>query len=154
MRELVNTKGHELTVSLPPEPLKVKADRAKLAIVLNNLLSNAIKFTEPGGRILISAQASNGEAQVHVADTGIGIPANELERVFDRFYQVEPHLTRKYSGMGLGLAIAKGMIELHGGRIWCESVVGLGSRFSFTVPVNGPRPKVKGTGPLRMPGLA
>jgi signal transduction histidine kinase len=151
-RELAITKEHELTLNLPPEPLNVKADRAKLAIVLNNLLSNAIKFTDPGGRIMISAQASNGEAQVHVADTGIGIPADELEHVFDRFYQVGPHLTRKYGGMGLGLAIAKGMIDLHGGRIWCESVVGLGSRFSFTVPVNGPRPKPKGTGPLRMPG--
>jgi len=151
MRELINTKGHELTLNLPSEPLKVKADRAKLNIVLNNLLSNAIKFTEPGGRILISASTASSEVQVHIADTGIGIPPDELERVFDRFYQVEPHLTRKYNGMGLGLAIAKGMIELHGGRIWCESVVGLGSRFSFTVPVNGPRAKVKGTGPLRMP---
>lgn len=149
-RELAGTKGHELTLNLPPEPLNLKADRAKLTIVLNNLLSNAIKFTDPGGRILISANAANGEAQVHVADTGIGIPADEVERVFDRFYQVEPHLTRKYGGMGLGLAIAKGMIDLHGGRIWCESVVGLGSRFSFTVPVSGPRPKPKGTGPLRM----
>jgi signal transduction histidine kinase len=150
VRELTNSKEHELTVNLPAEPLQVKADRAKLTIVLNNLLSNAVKFTDPGGRIMISATASNGEAQVHIADTGIGIPEDELERVFDRFYQVEPHLTRKYGGMGLGLAIAKGMIELHGGRIWCESVVGLGSRFSFTVPVNGPKPKPKGTGPLRM----
>ncbi len=151
VRELTNSKEHELTVNLPAEPLQIKADRAKLTIVLNNLLSNAIKFTDPGGRIMISANASNGEAQVHIADTGIGIPEDELERVFDRFYQVEPHLTRKYGGMGLGLAIAKGMIELHGGRIWCESVVGMGSRFSFTVPVNGPRPKPKGTGPLKMP---
>ena len=74
-----------------------------------------------------------------MADTGIGIPAREVERIFDRFYQVEPHLTRKYGGLGLGLAIAKGMIELHGGKIWVESVEGLGSRFSFTVPVSGPK---------------
>ncbi|HZY41167.1 MAG TPA: HAMP domain-containing sensor histidine kinase [Anaerolineae bacterium] len=150
MREMSSTKEHELALDLPPEHLKLKADRAKLTIVLNNLLSNAIKFTDPGGHILISAHASNGEVQVHVADTGIGIPAEELERIFDRFYQVEPHLTRKYGGMGLGLAIAKGMVDLHGGRIWCESVAGLGSRFSFTVPVGGPRPRPKGTGPLRV----
>ena len=78
---------------------------------------------------------------MHVADTGIGIPAREVERIFDRFYQVEPHLTRTYGGLGLGLAIAKGMIELHGGKIWVESVEGLGSRFSFSVPVAGPQVK-------------
>lgn len=150
VREMSGTKEHELALDLPPEPLKLKADRAKLTIVLNNLLSNAIKFTDPGGRILIAVRASNGEAQIHVADTGSGIPAAELEHIFDRFYQVEPHLTRRHGGLGLGLAIARGLVELHGGRIWCESVVGRGSRFSFTLPVDGPRPKSKGTGPLKV----
>ena len=149
MQERATAKEHHVTLDLPAAAVTVKADRAKLTIALNNLLSNAIKFTDPGGRILISVRASNGEAQVHVADTGIGLPADELEHIFDRFYQVEPHLTRKYGGMGLGLAIAKGMIDLHGGHIWCESVEGLGSRFSFTLPVNGPRPKLKGAGALR-----
>ena len=147
MHETSSTKEHELALELPPAPLTLKADRAKLTIVLNNLLSNAIKFTDPGGRILISAHAANDDVQIHVADTGIGLPAAELERIFDRFYQVEPHLTRKHGGLGLGLSIAKGMIELHGGRIWCESVVGRGSRFSFTLPVDGPKPK--GPGPLK-----
>ena len=84
-----------------------------------------------------------------MADTGIGLPADTLERIFDRFYQVEPHLTRKHGELGLGVAIAKGLIERHGGRIWCESVEGLGSRFSFTLPVNGPKPKAQGPGGLK-----
>ena len=109
--------------------------------MLNNLLTNAIKFTDARGRIMVSAERKNGDVQVHVADTGIGIPAREVERIFDRFYQVEPHLTRAYGGLGLGLAIAKGMVELHGGKIWVESVEGLGSRFSFSVPSSGPKEK-------------
>jgi signal transduction histidine kinase len=151
LQELAEAKEHQVTLDLPAAAVTVKADRVKLALALNNLLSNAIKFTSPGGRILIAMHTSDGEAQVHLADTGIGIPADELERIFDRFYQVEPHLTRRHGGLGLGLAIAKGMIELHGGRIWCESVVGQGSRFSFAVPVGGPRPKAKETGPLKPP---
>ncbi len=149
VQELSAAKNHELTLALSPAPVPLRADRAKLEIVLNILLTNAIKFTEPGGRIKVSMSASNGEAQVHVADTGVGIPPAELERIFDRFYQVEPALTRSHDGLGLGLAIAKGLVELHGGRIWCESVEGLGSRFSFTIPLNGPRPRPRGTGPLR-----
>jgi signal transduction histidine kinase len=137
--ELYTTKEQEMLVSLPPQPLQVKADRDKITLVLNNLLTNAIKFTDPHGRIMISAERQNGDIQVHVADTGIGIPASEIELIFDRFYQVEPHLTRQHGGLGLGLAIAKGMVEMHGGKIWVESVEGLGSRFSFSMPVGGPK---------------
>jgi signal transduction histidine kinase len=135
--ELYTAKEQEILISLPPQPLSLRADREKITLVLNNLLTNAIKFTDARGRIMVSAEHKNGDVQVHVADTGIGIPAREVERIFDRFYQVEPHLTRMYGGLGLGLAIAKGMIELHGGKIWVESVEGLGSRFSFSVPVAG-----------------
>ena len=130
-----------MLLHLPDEPLRLKADRDKIQLVINNLLTNAIKFTGPGGRILVSAERKNDEMNVHVADTGIGIPQSEIDRIFDRFYQVEPHLTRQYGGLGLGLAIAKGMIDLHGGRMWVESVEGKGSRFSFSVPIAGPRPK-------------
>jgi signal transduction histidine kinase len=138
MSELYTTKEQELLISLPPRAVQIRADREKITLVLNNLLTNAIKFTDPRGRIMISVERKNGDIQVHVADTGIGIPAREVERIFDRFYQVEPHLTRQYGGLGLGLAIAKGMVELHGGKIWVESVEGLGSRFSFSVPIGGP----------------
>ncbi len=141
VHDLYTAKSQEVLLQLPAEPLHVKADREKISLVLNNLLTNAIKFTGPGGRILIAAERKNGDVSVHVADTGIGIPPAEVGRIFDRFYQVEPHLTRQYGGLGLGLAIAKGMVDLHGGRIWVESVEGKGSRFSFTVPIDGPREK-------------
>jgi signal transduction histidine kinase len=137
--ELYTTKEQEMLISLPPHAVQIRADREKITLVLNNLLTNAIKFTDPRGRIMISVERQNGDIQVHIADTGIGIPAREVERIFDRFYQVEPHLTRQHGGLGLGLAIAKGMVELHGGKIWVESVEGMGSRFSFSVPVGGPR---------------
>ncbi len=139
--ELYTAKEQEVLVNLPPQPLSLRADREKIMLILNNLLTNAIKFTDARGRIMVSAERRNGEVQVHVADTGIGIPAREVGRIFDRFYQVEPHLTRTHGGLGLGLAIAKGMVELHGGKIWVESVEGLGSRFSFSVPVAGPQVK-------------
>ena len=146
---LYQAKQQEMLVDLPQPPLQLKADREKISLVINNLLTNAIKFTDPAGRIMVSAEAKDGSAQVHVADAGIGIPAGEIDHIFDRFYQVEPHLTRAHGGLGLGLAIAKGMIDLHGGRIWVESVEGLGSRFSFSVPIDGPVPK-NDTGPLRV----
>lgn len=149
LQELAAAKEHQVTLDLPAAAVTIKADRAKLTLALNNLLANAIKFTDPGGHILLALHTSDGEAEVHVADTGSGIPADEIERIFERFYQVEPHLTRRHGGLGLGLTIAKGMIELHGGRIWCESGVGLGSRFSFTVPIDGPRPKANSTERLR-----
>ena len=138
LRDLYLAKGQEVLISLPDEALTVKADRTKVALVLNNLLTNAIKFTNPSGRIMVTAERHNNTVQAHVADTGIGIPAREVEHIFDRFYQVEPHLTRMHGGLGLGLAIAKGMVELHGGKMWVESIEGLGSRFSFSLPVAGP----------------
>ncbi len=100
--ELYTAKEQEVLISLPPQPLSLKADRDKITLVLNNLLTNAIKFTDARGRIMISAERKNGDVQVHVADTGIGIPAREVERIFDRFYQVEPHLTRTAWRVGAG----------------------------------------------------
>jgi signal transduction histidine kinase len=137
VHDLYTTKEQTLKLDLPAAPIRLKADREKIMLVINNLLTNAIKFTPALGRVSISIEMMGHEVQVHVADTGIGIPADEVERVFERFYQVEPHLTRTHGGLGLGLAIAKGMIDLHGGRIWCESVVELGSRFSFALPIDG-----------------
>jgi signal transduction histidine kinase len=137
VHDLYTTKEQTLKLDLPAAPIRLKADREKIMLVINNLLTNAIKFTPAWGRVSISIEMMGHEVQVHVADTGIGIPADEVERVFERFYQVEPHLTRTHGGLGLGLAIAKGMIDLHGGRIWCESVVELGSRFSFALPIDG-----------------
>lgn len=116
------------------EALNVEADRDKIDLALSNLVRNAIAFTDEGGQVGIKAELSGGYVQVFVVDTGIGIPESEVNRVFDRFYQVESHLTRKHGGMGLGLSIAKAMVEMHNGQIWCESKEGVGSLFCFMLP--------------------
>ena len=103
--------------------------------IMLNLLSNAIKFTPEGGRILIEAHSQDGEALVAVADTGIGIDPKDHDRIFMEFQQVESSLSRKYGGTGLGLALTKKLVEMHGGRIWVESAVGQGSVFRFTIPM-------------------
>ncbi|NUQ84334.1 MAG: GAF domain-containing sensor histidine kinase [Anaerolineales bacterium] len=129
-------------------PCLVEADGMKINIALSNLVKNAIQFTEPGGKVRIEAMEDSGYMKVSVSDTGIGIPARELPKVFDRFYQVETHLTRKHGGMGLGLAVAKSMIELHGGRIWAESEEGKGSAFTFLLPIEASTKASKTTAPF------
>ena len=116
-------------------PFHLDADGVKLSIALSNLVKNALQFTESGGHVTINVQEDSGYFKVTIVDDGIGIPARDLPRVFERFFQVETHLTRHYGGMGLGLAVAKAMIELHGGRIWADSEEGKGSCFTFLLPV-------------------
>jgi signal transduction histidine kinase len=132
--------GRNITLrsDLPADDLLVEADGGKLAIALSNLVKNALTFTDNGGHILISGQPVPGYIKVSVIDDGIGIPTRDLPRVFERFFQVESHLTRRHGGMGLGLAVAKVMVELHGGRIWVESAEGQGSNFTFLLPVSPP----------------
>lgn len=115
--------------------LAVECDGQKIRMVLENLLRNAITFTNPGGQVLVKIEELPQCVRVSVMDNGIGIPPGEREKIFRRFYQVEKHLTRRHGGMGLGLAIAKEMVELHGGKIWVESVEGKGSNFSFELPI-------------------
>ena len=117
-------------------PYEVEADGVKISIALSNLIKNAIQYTDSGGRVTVKMEEDSGYFKVTIMDDGIGIPARDLPRVFERFFQVETHLTRRYGGMGLGLAVAKAMIELHGGRIWAESEVGKGSTFTFLLPAN------------------
>ncbi len=135
---LASGKDQDIAIQLARRPFPIKADREKLYLVLAHLLSNAIKFTPEGGKITVSAEPfmENGRAYVQcsVADTGLGIPPEEMERIFRRFYQVEDSLTRIHGGMGLGLSVVKSMVELHGGRVWVESEVGKGSTFSFILP--------------------
>ena len=111
---------------------RVSADAHRIQQVLSNLIGNAIKFTPRGGRIAVSAELAASELRVAVADTGLGIPAEQLPHIFGHFWQGARTDRR---GVGLGLSIAKGIVEAHGGRIWVESVVGEGSRFYFTLPV-------------------
>jgi len=110
----------------------INADRGRVEQVLVNLLHNAIKFTPPGGAVTVSASPDDGGVRVSVADTGVGIPADDLPRIFERFYKADK--ARSGGGTGLGLAISKHIIEAHGGRIWAESVEGRGATFSFTLP--------------------
>ena len=133
---LAEARKQSIGIKLASQPPIVEADRQKLHLVLANLLSNAIKFTPEGGRIQVAVEAKGNEVWVSVRDAGIGIPPREQERIFDRFYQVEPSLTRRFEGIGLGLSIAKGMVELHGGRIWVERVEGMGSSFTFALPLS------------------
>lgn len=134
--EEARRKGVDLRLAAPSSPLTAEGEAGKIEVALSHLVRNAITFTDSGGHVLVSVEAVPGYVKVSVADDGIGIPASDLTRVFERFYQVENHLTRRYGGMGLGLSVAKAMVEMHGGRIWAESVEGQGSRFIFLLPIN------------------
>ncbi len=133
-------KGLSLRIETGEDPLMVEGDADKIAIALSNLVQNAVTFTNAGGHILIAAEPMPGYVKVSVIDDGIGIPLKDLPHIFERFYQVETHLTRKHGGMGLGLSVAKVMIEMHGGRIWAESVEGKGSNFTFILPLSPGEP--------------
>jgi signal transduction histidine kinase len=127
-------KHISLMVKIPEADLTVEGDEEKLSTALSNLVDNALIFTNDYGHVLISAEKLPGYIKVAIVDDGIGIPAKDLPRVFDRFFQVQSHLTRRHGGMGLGLSVTKAMIELHGGEVWVESIEGKGSNFSFLVP--------------------
>ena len=132
-------KGLVLDVSVEAGLPPVIADREKLGAVLENLVINAIKFTPPRGRIMVSAarvpEATRPAAELRVADTGIGIPPDQLGKIFSRFHQVDGSSTRRFGGVGLGLAIVKSILEAHGTSIRVESQVGHGTAFRFTLPV-------------------
>jgi signal transduction histidine kinase len=122
---------------IDPIPL-IQADRDKLIQVLTNLIMNAIKFTEPSGTVTIEVcQQEDGFVRTCIQDTGCGIPLDEQQTIFERFYRGQT-ADIKNRGAGLGLAITKSLVELHGGRIWVTSKPGEGSRFSFTVPNQPP----------------
>ncbi|MBU6428017.1 MAG: hypothetical protein KGR26_03320, partial [Cyanobacteria bacterium REEB65] len=102
--------------------------------VFLNLVGNAIKFSNPGGRVRVWVEDRPDEAVVSVQDSGIGIAPEDIAKIFDKFYQVDRGLRRVRGGVGLGLAISRALVEEHGGRIWVESQLGLGSTFSFALP--------------------
>ena len=129
-------QGLELVTELPAELPVVRGDPDMLAQVLINLLDNAIKFTPAGGRIIVRASANEENVRVDVEDTGIGIPPENLPRIFERFYRVEKSRSRELGGIGVGLAIVKHIIRAHGGKTGVESVVGKGSKFTFTLPID------------------
>jgi PAS domain S-box-containing protein len=128
---LAREKSLQLEVEPSPPPPCIRADRNRLLQVLSNLLGNAIRFTPSGGRIAIRAEPGEGCAQFSVSDSGCGIAPEHLPHIFDPFWQGRPGA----GGAGLGLAIARGLVEAHGGRIRVESTVGVGTNFSFTIPL-------------------
>jgi signal transduction histidine kinase len=139
IRSFAEAKEQRVSISFTDkESIWVQVDHRKMTIVLVNLLYNAVKFTGQGGRIGIRGGRKGERAWLTVWDTGIGIPHKELNRIFDRFYQVEPSLSRSYEGMGLGLSIVKEMVELHHGYIEVKSQEGKGSAFTVTIPACHP----------------
>ena len=114
--------------------LAAEVDAEKISLALGNLVENSVRFTNPGGHILALAERLPEFIRISVLDDGVGIPAGDLPRVFDRFFQVEAHATRQHGGMGLGLSVARVMVEMHGGQIWAESIEGRGSKFSILLP--------------------
>jgi signal transduction histidine kinase len=133
VRSLAKTKKLDLSASVSPEVGRVFADGPKLKQVLLNLLGNAIKFTETGS-VRVTAERQGAELRVSVRDTGIGVPVEDTERIFESFQQGKSGISGKYQGTGLGLAISRQLVEMHGGRIWVKSAAGQGSTFTFTIP--------------------
>src|SRR6476660_1364623 len=128
--------GVKLGLRVDPAEIVVQADERKLRQVVFNLLSNAVKFTPPGGRVDVSAQLTTGVVAVAVTDTGPGIAAGDQELIFEEFQQAGVAGTApRREGTGLGLPLARKLVELHGGRLWVESAPGKGSTFRFTLPV-------------------
>ncbi|HUT20094.1 MAG TPA: ATP-binding protein [Anaerolineae bacterium] len=135
----------EVTLAVEPQPDQplVLADEGRMQQVLTNLLGNALQYTPSGERVTVRTEAVRGEVRFFVQDTGIGVPAEHLPHLFDRFYRVEPSRSRAHGGSGIGLTIAKHLVEAHGGRIWAESAgKDRGSTFGFTLPVAQPLPKL------------
>lgn len=127
-------KGLNLQSDVMENLEPVLADPGRVQRVLYNLVQNAIRHTPADGTILIEARDAGAEVRVTVSDSGEGIPTADAQHIFDRFYRGDPARSRDFAGAGLGLTIARGLIEAHGGRIWVESALGRGSKFSFTLP--------------------
>jgi signal transduction histidine kinase len=135
LTETLRQRELALQFDLAPGLPRVYADRSRVIQVLLNLLSNAYRYTPSGGTITVSAHASDGKVQVDVADTGIGISQQDRETIFERFYRADHPVVQQQAGTGLGLPIARSLIEMHGGRMWVCSELGVGSTFSFTLPI-------------------
>lgn len=136
---LISAKSFKVKVRFlegDEDPVNIEADRQKVYLIVANLISNAIKFTPEYGFIMITLSRDIQNIYLQVADTGIGIPDGRSGKIFDDFYQVEPSLTRRHEGMGLGLPIVKGMVDVHQGQIIVDSIEGRGSRFAITLPIS------------------
>jgi two-component system, sensor histidine kinase len=135
-RPLIDAARHRLALDLPPEPLLVEADHVRLTQVLVNLVNNAVKYTDPGGEIRLRTRVDDGHAVVTVADSGVGIPADVLPRIFDMFVQADGTDRRSQGGLGIGLTLARRLVEMHGGSLTAHSAgSGRGSEFTVRLPL-------------------
>lgn len=138
VQDKIEAKDLELSVQASDKLPPVVADRDRLIQVLVNLITNACQYTYAGGQILIKVTQQDDTLQVTVTDTGIGISAEDQDQVFNRFFRAAHPLVQESVGSGLGLSIAKSIVETHGGRIWVDSQLGVGSTFAFCLPLEGP----------------
>jgi len=150
VRPLADAAGHTLSVELPPGPVFLDADLTRLAQVFGNLLTNSVKYTPHAGNIQLRAERDAGEVLITVRDNGIGIPADFLPRIFDMFSQVDRSIERTTGGLGIGLALVKGLVEMHGGNITAASDgESLGSSFTIRLPtIDNRAPQVKSGGEI------
>ena len=144
-RPFVDALEHTLTVLLPPEPLRVKGDFARVAQILSNLINNAAKYTNPGGRISVTAAREGANVVFRVRDTGIGIPGELLSSIFEPFTQVDRSLARSQGGLGIGLTLVRRLVEMQEGRVFASSEgPDQGSEFTVSLPAAGPAQRAKG----------
>jgi CheY-like chemotaxis protein len=143
-RPLLDARKHEFSMSLPTEPLWVEADPARLEQIVVNLLNNAAKYTDPGGLIRLSVSRAGDQAVVKVWDNGLGISPEMLPRIFDLFTQADRSLSRSHGGLGVGLALVRTLVEMHGGRVQASSAgLNQGSEFTVILPALADVPKLK-----------
>lgn len=135
--EMLTASESDLALRLPDDPVPARVDVPRLGLSLANLLNNAIRFSGPQAQVEAELVRRSSEAWLRIRDRGIGLAAEDLERVFDPFYQVEDHMTRRHEGLGLGLSIVRGIAEAHGGRAWAESPgPGQGTTFTLAIPLS------------------
>jgi PAS domain S-box-containing protein len=148
VHSLIDQRKHEITVSLPTQPIWLNADPARLEQVVVNLITNAAKYTDQGGHIWLTLQQEGEEAVLRVRDTGVGIAPEVLPRIFDLFTQAERSLDRSQGGLGIGLALVQRLVEMHGGTVTASSVLGQGSEFIVRLPVVSPPEPQKSLPPI------
>jgi two-component system phosphate regulon sensor histidine kinase PhoR len=146
LRLFAERQGVALALDIPEDVPPIRGDEDRMGQVFINLLHNAVKFSPQGGEVTVGVHSSDGEVRGSVKDHGVGVPAADLARIFERFYKVDRARVRGRGGTGLGLSIARHIVESHGGRIWVESVEGEGSTFTFAIPVApaAARPRARG----------
>ena len=132
------TKTHTIVVDFPDNFPTIRGDEVRLRQVIDNLIGNAIKYSPKGGEVRITGAFDDDNVTVSVKDQGVGLPQDEQERIFERFYRVDDALSRKTQGTGLGLYLARAVIEAHHGKIWVNSVFGQGSTFTVSIPCYPP----------------